>query len=211
VIAPRGPQGAPTRIAAVILAAGAGTRMGGVAKAMVRRPASKAGPGADRTFLECVVATCREVGLVDGVVVVGPPFGEAVAAHARSLGLRVAVNADPARGMASSVGLGFTALAELGKDSAEAAWLWPVDHPDVRSDTLRSLIAAVADHEVVVPHFEDRGGHPPLIRRVLWPQMAGCATADDGARGVIARSVVRRLAVDDPGVVRDIDRLEDNT
>jgi CTP:molybdopterin cytidylyltransferase MocA len=202
VITRSGPLGAPTRLGAVILAAGSGTRMGGVAKALLRRDDN-------RTFLEHVTATARAVGLVDGVVVVGPPFGEAVAAHAQSLGLRVAVNADPSRGMAASIGLGFTALAELGHESAEAAWLWPVDHPDVRAETLRALIGAIVDHEVAVPRFGDRGGHPPLIRRVLWPQMAGCASLEDGARGAIARSLVRRLEVDDPGVIRDVDRVED--
>jgi CTP:molybdopterin cytidylyltransferase MocA len=84
-------------IAAVILAAGAGQRLGGVAKALLPHPAG--------SYLAAIAATAREVGLVDAVVVVGAPFGDEVAAHARQLGLRVRVNPAPERGMASSVAL----------------------------------------------------------------------------------------------------------
>ena len=91
------------RLGAVILAAGAGTRLGGVAKALL-----EARDG--RTFLATIVGTAREVGLVDAVVVVGPPYGDAVAAAARALGVRVVTNPEPARGMSSSVALGFAAL-----------------------------------------------------------------------------------------------------
>src|SRR5689334_21438271 len=92
------------RIGAVILAAGAGTRMGGVAKALLRR--------GERTFLETIVAFARDAAVDAGdvVVVVGPPFGDAVAAHARELGARVVVNDDPTRGMSSSINVGFAAL-----------------------------------------------------------------------------------------------------
>ncbi len=176
---------------AVILAAGSGSRLGGVAKALLRRGA--------QTYLGAIATTAREVGS-DALVVVGPPYGEAVAEHARALGLRIAYNPDPARGMASSIAIGFAAL----RDGA-MAWLWPVDHPAVAASTLRLLVAALGDHEVAQPRFGDRGGHPPLIARALWGKLAACGELDGGARAVIAAADVVRVAVDDPGVVRDID------
>ncbi len=189
------------KLGAVILAAGSGTRMGGAAKALLPH-AGRAG----RTYLEAIAATARGVGLADGVVVVGPPYGDAVAGHARALGLRVAVNGDPDRGMASSVAIGFAAIAD---GEAEAAWLWPVDHPDVREDSLARLAAALADHEVAQPRFEGRGGHPPLIAREVWPRLVGCAPAPGGARAVLAGCDVIAVELDDPGVVRDVDTPED--
>jgi len=189
------------KLGAVILAAGAGTRMGGAAKALLTRVRAS---GADRarTYLELIALTARAVGLEDGVVVIGPPYGDAVAGHARSLGLRIAVNGDPARGMASSVAIGFAALAE---GEAEAAWLWPVDHPDVRADSLRRLVEALEDREVAQPRFEGRGGHPPLIGRAVWPRLAGCASVPGGARAVIAAADVVGVELDDAGVVNDVD------
>jgi molybdenum cofactor cytidylyltransferase len=188
-------------IAAVIVAAGAGTRLGGVAKALLRRGGA--------SYLEAIATTARAVGLADAVVVVGEPFGREVAAHAGGLALRVCVNPAPQRGMASSVALGFDALGAAVE--LDAAWLWPVDHPAVTVSTLRRLIDALAraDGDVAQPCHAGRGGHPPLIRRALWPRLAACAGEPDGARGVLRAA--RRIAVevDDPGVVRDVDAPTD--
>ncbi len=189
------------KLGAVILAAGAGTRLGGAAKALLPHAAH-----GGRTYLEVIAGTARVVGLADGVVVVGPPYGDAVAGHARALGLRVAVNGEPARGMASSVAIGFAAIAE---GDADAAWLWPVDHPDVREASLARLAAALEGHEVAQPRFEGRGGHPPLIARAAWPRLVECAAAPGGARAVLAEMDVVAIEVDDPGVVRDVDTPED--
>jgi CTP:molybdopterin cytidylyltransferase MocA len=190
-------------IAAVILAAGAGRRLGGVAKALLPHPAG--------SYLAAIAATAREVGLVDAVVVVGAPFGDEVAAHARQLGLRVRVNPAPERGMASSVALGFAAIAG---GPAAAAWLWPVDHPSVRAATLRRLVGALDEAgaggaEVVRPRFRGIGGHPPLIARAVWPALAACADQADGARGVLRAARVVAVDVDDPAVIHDVDTPAD--
>ncbi len=184
--------------AAVILAAGAGRRLGGVAKALLTH--------GGRSYLAAIAATARSVGLIDAVVVVGAPFGTEVAAHARQLGLRVRVNPAPERGMASSVALGFAAIAN---GPAAAAWLWPVDHPAVTEATLRQLIEALADREVAQPRYRGAGGHPPLITRELWPRLAACAGAPGGARDVLRAAARVEVEVDDAGVVRDVDTPAD--
>jgi len=185
-------------LAAVIVAAGAGRRLGGVAKALL--------PHHGRSYLATIAATARAAGLVDAVVVVGPPFGHEVAAHARQLGLRVRVNPDPERGMSSSVALGFAAVAN---GPAAAAWLWPVDHPAVTEATLRRLVEALGDRasqwSVAQPRYRGAGGHPPLIRRALWPELAACTGDAQGARGVLRAARVVAVDVDDPGVVRESD------
>jgi molybdenum cofactor cytidylyltransferase len=189
--------------AAVIVAAGAGRRLGGVAKALL--------PYRGTSYLATIAATARAVGLVDAVVVVGEPFGDDVAAHARQLGLRVRVNPAPDRGMASSVALGFAAIAN---GPALAAWLWPVDHPAVMESTLRQLMDAFrafppSGPTVVQPRHAGRGGHPPLCGRALWPKLAMCAGEPDGARGVLRAAQLVAVDVDDPGVVQDIDTPAD--
>ena len=193
------------KIGAVILAAGSGTRMGGVAKALLRR--------GDQTFLERIVQTARAD---DVVVVVGPPYGDAVAAHARELGARVVVNEDPSRGMGSSVALGFAALMNIDHRAGDrrdpdsdiarhfaidAAWLWPVDHPDVDAMTLQVLRDAIGIHDVAQPRWGGQGGHPPLIARRLFAALAACTNARD----VIATADVIRVEVADRGTVEDVD------
>src|SRR5690606_31404571 len=184
-------------VSAVILAAGAGTRLGGVAKALL--------VGSDgRTFLARILETAREVGLDGAVVVVGPPFAAAVGSEAERLGAAVIVNPAPERGMASSVACGFGALVE-----SDAAWLWPVDHPDVQAATLRALLAARGSHDAARPVYRGRGGHPPLVGRSLFARLATCADAPGGARSVLASADIIDVAVDDPGCVRDVDTPRD--
>jgi len=189
-------------IAAVIVAAGAGRRLGGVAKALL--------PYRGASYLAAIAGAARAAGsLVDAVVVVGAPFAAEVAAHARQLDLRVRVNPAPERGMASSVALGFAAIAG---GPAAAAWLWPVDHPAVEAATLRRLVDAfdaAGDAEVVRPIHRGRGGHPPLVARALWPALAACADHPDGARGVLRAARAIAIEVDDPGVVHDVDTADD--
>lgn len=182
------------RCGAVIVAAGAGTRLGGVAKALL--------PAGDQTFLAHIAATAGTVGVAasDLVVVVAAPFGDAVAAAARTLGALVVHNPDPARGMGSSVACGFAAVPP----GLDAAFLWPVDHPWVRASTLAALIAAGGG----VPVHHERRGHPPLIPRAQFAALAAAAAHPDGARGVL-RGALTAIPVDDPGVLRDVDRPGD--
>jgi molybdenum cofactor cytidylyltransferase len=154
---------------AVILAAGRGERLGGVAKALL--------PLGGTTYLGAIVATARAAGAEAPVVVVAAPFGAEVAEAARALGAEVVENPAPERGMGSSVGVGFGALAH-----GTRALLWPVDHPRVTLDSVRALLAVDAD--VVVPRVGGRGGHPVVVARAVWPALASLAT------GGIARDVL---------------------
>jgi len=184
---------------AVILAAGAGSRLGGVAKALLltRRGAS---------FLDAIVHTVRAVGTEHVIVVVGPPFSAEVAAHAGTLGAAIVENPAPERGMASSLALGFAAATELG---VAEAWLWPVDHPEVKVETLEALRAAIGNHAAARPVCAGRGGHPPLIRRALFAELAACEEEPEGARSVLARADVIDVNVEDRGTIRDIDTAND--
>ena len=184
------------KLGAVILAAGAGRRLGGVAKALMKR--------GDETFLACIVKTARAVGLTDAVVVVGPPFAEEVASAARDLGARIVVNEAPERGMSSSVALGFGAVMT---SDVEAAWLWPVDHPNVGARALERLVAALPGHVVAKPRFVGRHGHPPLVARSSFAALAACSDEPGGARAVLARHANETVIVDvdDEGVTEDVD------
>lgn len=188
-------------IAAVVLAAGAGRRLGTVAKALL--------PIGDRTFLGAIAEAGRAAGVSEWLVVVGAPHAAATGAEAGRLGLAAVENPAPERGMASSIACGFAAAAE--RFAAEAAFLWPVDCPRVAPDTLRALAARADRDGAVVPVWQARGGHPPLIGRALWPELAACAELDEGARSVLRRDPERvaRVAVGDPGVVADVDTPDD--
>ena len=90
-------------------------------------------------------------------------------------------------------------------ETCDAAWLWPVDHPDVAAETLRSLISALMNHDAARPVYGGRGGHPPLIARSLVARLATCGELPGGARSVLTAADTIDVPVDDPGCVRDID------
>ncbi|MCE9573609.1 MAG: NTP transferase domain-containing protein [Deltaproteobacteria bacterium] len=185
-------------IGAVVLAAGAGARLGGVAKALCQLDGGE-------TFLAAIARTARAAGVEAIVVVAGPPHGEPIRAAARALGLAIAWNDDPARGMASSIARGFAALVE--DRALDAGLLWPVDHPRIAAHVIAQLCAARGDADAAIPTFAERGGHPALVGRALWPALIA-GDHPDGARGVLRAARTVRVAVDDPGVRRDVDTPE---
>ncbi len=186
----------------VILAAGAGSRLGGKAKALLELGGS--------TFLETIVLRTTDANVRDFTVVVGAPHETAVVQEASLFdSLRVVRNPDTARGMASSVALGFQALLEEASPTIEAAFLWPVDIPLVSASTLTALQVGLIDHEVARPRFQGKGGHPPLVGRSVWPKLAKCDLVQGGARAVLASCHMAEIDVPDAGILRSIDTPED--
>jgi CTP:molybdopterin cytidylyltransferase MocA len=187
-------------IGAVVLAAGEGRRLGGVAKALLR--------DGEASFLARIAATAAAAGVAPVVVVVGPPHEAATAAEAARLGLAIVRNPTPERGMASSIATGFAAGPLAG---ATAALLWPVDHARVTAATVAAVVARATEAAWVVPCRGGAGGHPVAVGRALWPALIDGADAPGGARAVrdrLARPIVR-FEVDDPAVLADVDRPED--
>jgi molybdenum cofactor cytidylyltransferase len=93
-----------------------------------------------------------------------------------------------------------------------AFFLHPVDHPFVLPSTLQAMTRAFEQKEalIVQPRFEDRGGHPVLIRISLAREIRG-ASPKEGLRQVVRRDRARvlRLEVNDPGILRGINRPGD--
>jgi len=179
--------------AAIVLAAGAGTRFGG--------PKVNATLPDGRRFLDVVAEGCITCG-ADPVIAVVPP-GTAVPA-----GVRAVVNARATDQQIISLRLG---LAQLANSSVAGALVWPVDHPFVQATTALAVVDAArrTGAPVVVPVHEGRRGHPVWFAREAWRELM--AVADGGARAVVHAhgERVHEVAVEDAGVLRDIDARSD--
>lgn len=181
-----------------VLAAGQGSRLGGRPKALLEL--------GGRSFLEVIASTAREGGAAGVAIVLGHHAREVRPAARRFCDL-VALNPAPDRGMGSSASVLAAALPP-----GAAMLLWPVDVPDPRAATVRALIerAATAPGRVIVPAHHGRRGHPPLLPPAV---VAALRDLPDGARldrfVEAAGGAPLELAVDDPGVARDVDRPED--
>jgi nicotine blue oxidoreductase len=189
-------------IAAVVLAAGASTRMGDAGpKALLRGPDG-------RRFVDRVAGVARAGGCGLVVVVCGPPHGEAVR-RALPAGCAAAWNPRPERGMLSSVQSGVAALPP----AATAALVWPVDVAFVKPETVRAICAA-APGQIVIPQTGQgatlKGGHPVRIPRARFAELSSI----DPALGLRALMAIRpegvhRLSVEDAGVLFDVDTPDD--
>ncbi|WP_417034922.1 nucleotidyltransferase family protein [Comamonas kerstersii] len=123
---------------------------------------------------------------------------------------------DATDGMGDSIAHGVQAMSDA------AGWLiLPGDMPLVRPETLRAVAAALQaqpDGAAVIPQYQHQRGHPvafsapcgPALRRLQGDMGARVVLqalkAQETQRGV---SLVQTLIVDDPGVLYDIDTLDD--
>jgi CTP:molybdopterin cytidylyltransferase MocA len=179
---------AQERVSGVVLAAGAGERMGGPKALLVIDGELLARAHARRL---------REAGCAHVVIVT-----RAELAHRFEHDGQVAVSSAP--DPAGSLAIGLRALAPSPEDIVVVT---PVDAWPGRVETIALLVAAVRDGaDAATPSRAGRGGHPVAVRaRVLEadvPRPLRDALADLGPLRV-------RLEVDDPGVAIDLDTPDD--
>jgi len=186
------------RVAAVVLAAGAGRRIGGP-KALLRK-----GP---LSFLAHVSGTLRRPSVEIVIAVLGHE-AERVAREASAPSwVEIVTCARHAEGMLASFLCGLDAAEAAG---AEAVLVHPVDHPLVAAETVDRVVAALTAGAIIaVPSVDGRRGHPGGFARAAWPALRA-VSPDRGARGVLADHPDWITHVPgDPGAVAGIDTPAD--
>lgn len=185
-------------VAAVVLAAGRGTRFGAGESDSKVLALLEGRPLVTHVVEAALASRARPV-----IVVTGQGGARCAALLAGTV-VHFAYNPAFATGMASSLRTGLAALPE----AAEAAVVMLADMPRVRAATIDALVAAFLEErsDAVVPICAGRRGNPVLVSRALFPALMGL-TGDEGARRVLADAACRviRLPVDDPGILADVD------
>ena len=141
------------RIGAVLLAAGEGVRMGGVAKSLIRLQGV---PLINRQLIALSGAG------VDEVVVVTGHARDAVEAQVQSFPVTLAYNPEYKSGQQSSVRVGLTALS----GNFDAVFIVLADQPLIGAGDLTELIAAFkkrAGGHVLVPVVNGQRGNPIVL------------------------------------------------
>ena len=186
-------------IPAIVLAAGASSRMG-QPKPMLRADG--------RTFVRRLLDTLREAAVADAVVVIRPDAADVIREVASAGFGRAVVNADPARGQLSSL---LTGLDAIGDDPrVVAALVTLVDVPLVSVSTVSRLLSRVPQTAapIVRATYRHRHGHPVIFKRELFDELRRADPAA-GAKTVVRAHAVEDVEVDDPGVVQDVDTPDD--
>ena len=191
-----GPTVAGPNIAALILAAGASSRMQGGNKLLEELH--------HRPLVAHVVRAALDSSVGSVTAVVGPRAEKVIAVL--SSGVVTVRNPDPSQGLASSLKVGLRALPA----DVDGALIMLGDMPLVRAEDCNALIDAFVSDRVMVPYVEGRRGNP-----VLWPvsyfeEIFGIV-GDHGARSLLQSSPDRVLEVrlDNRGLLIDIDTPAD--
>jgi len=186
--------------AAVVLAAGRGRRMAAPNKMLA--------PVNGAPMLRRVVETALESRASPVLVVVGYE-ADAVKAAISDLPVTLVENSAYASGMASSLRTGLAQLPE----EADAVAVLLGDMPCVRADTLDALIDALArtpDAGAIAPMHEGKRGNPVIWHRRTIGRLMTSLKSDRGGKHLLEQLGDERLelAVDDPGVLIDVDTEE---
>ena len=180
---------------ALLLSGGASSRFGGYPKALVST--------GERTAVRRMAEISLDRGFEPVVIVVGPhhhPIAEAV----RGLDVQLVDSEQWYEGRTASVQSGLRALPD-GRD----VLLWPVDHPFIAGKTLDQLRSVRDGDELglwFIPTYRGESGHPVLWKDRVRGEVLELRP-DAPIRALIPElgPQVRRVAVDDPGVLANID------
>jgi molybdenum cofactor cytidylyltransferase len=184
--------------AALILSGGESSRFGGMPKALLRTRENSA------------VRRLAEISLAQGldpVVVVVGAHRSPIALELRGLNVEITEATDWYEGRTASVQAGLNALP-VDRD----VLFWPVDHPFVSPRTvgiLTSLLERDPFGVWFIPTYQGHGGHPVAWRSVLRRDLLELRP-DAPIRALLPEfgPQVRRMPVDDPGVIANVDTPE---
>ena len=187
------------RFAAVILAAGRSTRMGGSNKLL----AKVTGKPLARIAAEAALASKAAQ-----VLVVTGHQAETVTDALRDLPLQFTHNPDFAEGLSTSLRAGLAALP----DDIDGAVVMLADMPQVDATLINRLIAAYDAEKVAliaVPVIDGKRGNPVLWSRRFFPELM-TLSGDVGARHLIAKysEAVVEVPVTGSGALTDVDTPE---
>jgi molybdenum cofactor cytidylyltransferase len=183
-------------VAAVVLAAGAGTRFAASGGRGPKLFAELDG----RAVIDRVLDAVLEAGLDDVAVVVG-----AVDLRDHVPDAVVLLPNDRwAEGIATSVGAGVRWAAAAGHDAVVVGL---ADQPAVTSATWAALAACPPDPPIAVATYDGRRGNPVRLAAAVWPLLP--STGDEGARTLMRGRPELVREVPCTGQTWDVDTVED--
>lgn len=193
-------------LAALVLAAGAGSRFGGAAGGKLLAEID------GQPMLQRILDEVRAFGPVVTVVVLGERAEDIASAIGWQHEVRVR-NHEPGRGLSSSLQVGIDALRAL-PDAFDGAFIVLGDQPRLSAATMRALAAAAAgaraaDRIVVAPRYETSSARNPiLLLRPAWTWVDELE-GDRGLGPLIAARPDQVLEVAVEGEMPDVDTRAD--
>jgi molybdenum cofactor cytidylyltransferase len=164
-------------------------------------------PFENRTIIETILSTLSQCPVEEILVVLGHRAEEIKPVLAQ-YPVRIVHNAQYQHGMLSSVQAGIAQTAS----NTDAYLICLGDQPSLQRQTIQHLIASFkgAKPGVSVPCYRGQSGHPLLVSALYREEIKRLDPAI-GLRELLQRhpDAIRRVEVDAPGVLEDLDTPED--
>ena len=182
------------RIAALILAAGFGTRL----KAIGIKPLITC---FGKTFVELVVNKVIAIQLDPIIIITNNIFYPDI--KKLKLPGKTVINEHPEKGMLSSILIGLEKI----ENKCDGFFLCPVDFPLVKLETYKTLLSAFHKNKnyIIKPQFNKKSGHPIIFPKTLFSELKN-APMELGARFVTSRfpHQTKFINVNDPDILINI-------
>lgn len=163
-------------------------------------------PFGNKTVIECCIDYLREGGVETIVVVVGHR-GDEVRKQLEPLAVSFAINPDPGSEMGASIAAGIRELPA----TTQATLIALCDYPAVPPKVVSTLLNAWTNGaRIVIPTWQDRGGHPVLVDLGFKQELLQLSPTG-GLRALFDAhpDKVKRLEVESPYIARDMDTWDD--
>ncbi len=180
------------RLVSIVLAAGAGTRFGG---------GKLSAPFRGEPLLAHAIRTARAA-----------PVGRVIVVCAPGLDITCRENSGPP---VEALRLDSEALSDTLKagiavaGDADGAFIFLGDMPLVPHGVAQLLAGRLGDNFAALPRFAGHPGHPVLLARRAFGEIARLAGDEGAGRLLRGRQDIAFLDCEDEGVVLDVDRAED--
>jgi CTP:molybdopterin cytidylyltransferase MocA len=196
------------RVAALVLAAGAGRRFiaaGGVGPKVLARIDG-------RPLVAHVLDLAAHAGLSPVILVVAPDSHDIHSLVDDDADVRIVVNPDPTAGMATSVATGLDAFEDSDPD-VEACVVLLADQPKLDPSVVSEVMAAALRSGAPArARYSDGPGHPVVLPRAHWAALTGGLRAsvdvERGARDLLAGLGSIEIVIPGPMPV-DVDEPDD--
>ncbi len=186
------------KIAGVILAAGAGSRMGKTKQLL---------PFGDTTLLGQVIDNARASKLHEIIVVLGHKADKISQALDFS-NTKIVRNKAYQKGQSTSLIKGLETISP----NCDAAMFILGDQPLVTADIINQLINAFEAENalITIPYFNNRRGNPVIIKKPLFQRLESLV-ADTGPRVLFGefKNAILKVQIPDKAILIDVDTMDD--
>jgi len=121
-------------------------------------------------------------------------------------GIKITACPESRHGLGSSLACGIRATSQ-----ADGWIIFLGDMPFIKQTTIKNVLNALKKgHKIVTPIYNGHRGHPVGFDKSLYKQLINLS-GDTGGKNIIQNNLDKThpIIVDDPGIIQDIDSVED--